>query len=76
MTPRAPIVRTAQVTEGAVFLYAGRPLRVARVTGDDAAAPVICEEMVSWGVSLAGQYCLWSVDLVVRAMASMPEVRR
>jgi hypothetical protein len=66
-----PVVRTAQVTQGAVFMHMGRPLRVDKVTGDDAAAPVILEELTSWGISGAGQYCLWSVDFVTRAMANI-----
>lgn len=53
-------------------MHAGRPLRVEKVMGDDAAAPVILEELTAWGNSLAGQFCLWSVDFVQRAMANMP----
>jgi hypothetical protein len=61
------IVRAAAIPAGLVFNYAGRFLRVCRVYGTDAAAPVIVEEIAPIGHALAGQYGLWSADAVMRA---------
>jgi hypothetical protein len=65
-TPRAE--RRAEIPRGVVFQSGGRFLRVYRVTGTDAAAPVIVEELQAFGSSLAGQYGLWSQDAVARAL--------
>lgn len=63
------IHRAAEIPAGAVFGYGGRFLKVVRVLGTDPAAPVIVEEMVSFGpVVLAGQLSLWAADGVSQAM--------
>lgn len=59
--------RRASIPARSVFNYAGRPLLVVRVVGDDPAAPVIVEEL-SDAVTLKGQLGLWSADGVSRAM--------
>lgn len=63
------LTRRAEIPAGAVFVHAGRPLKVVRVHGIDAAAPVIVEELASFGQAvLAGQYALWSVAGVAACM--------
>lgn len=64
---RPTIERQAPIAVGYVFNYAGRLLRVVRVHGEDAAAPVILEELSDFGTTLRGQYALWSRDFVLRA---------
>jgi hypothetical protein len=59
--------RRAQIPAGTVFDF-GRPLLVVETFGDDAAAPVIVEELVETEYSLKGQLGLWSLDGVTRAM--------
>lgn len=63
--------RRASIPTGAVFQSGGRFLKVYRVFGDvtDKAAPVIVEELQSFGPSLKGQFGLWSQDAVNRALA-------
>jgi hypothetical protein len=63
------IQRAASIATGVVFMHAGRALRVHRVTGKDAAAPVIVEELGTFGTTLAGQYALWSKDAVSRCLS-------
>jgi hypothetical protein len=65
-----PIIESpASVPADAVFQYGGRSLRVHRVYGNDARAPVIVEELASFGeTTLKGQFALWSLDAVRRAM--------
>lgn len=63
------IQRAAIIPSGAVFHYAGRALRVRRVWGSMAGDVVIVEELASFGHSLAGQYGIWSVEAVSRALA-------
>ena len=74
------LVRAAAIPAGLVFAYAGRFLRVTRVYGTDAAAPVIVEELAPIGHAFAGQYGLWSADAVMRAAADKlpfpPRVQR
>lgn len=65
----ATIERRAEIPAGAVFTYAGRPLRVRRVWGSMAGDVVIVEELAAFGNSLAGQYGIWSVEAVSRALA-------
>jgi hypothetical protein len=62
------IVRHAEVPSGAVFNFAGRPLRVFRTYGSDPAAPVILEELAAFGTTLRGQLSIWSADAVMRAL--------
>lgn len=76
MIPRQPslfdppaIQRAAIIPAGAVFHYAGRALRIRRVWGSMAGDVVIVEELASFGQSLAGQYGIWSVEAVSRALA-------
>jgi len=65
----SPVIeRRAEVPAGAVFLYAGRPLRIIKAMGTDPAAPVIVEELASFGKSLKGQFAIWSADAVSRVM--------
>lgn len=66
------IERRAEIPRGATFAYGGRFLKVYRVFGDvsDAAAPVIVEELQSFGSTLKGQFGLWSQDAVARALAN------
>lgn len=63
------IERRAEIPKGAVFSHGGRFLKIYRVFGTDAAAPVIVEELQSFGSTLKGQYGLWSQDAVARALA-------
>lgn len=63
------IERRAEVPAGAVFQSGGRFLKVYRVFGADASAPVIVEELQAFGTTLKGQYGLWSQDAVSRALA-------
>lgn len=74
----APIVRPAEIRTGTTFVFAGRLLRVERVTGSDAAAPVIVEELMDGPIMpdgapawYRGQFALWSADGVGRAIAGM-----
>jgi hypothetical protein len=69
------IERRATIPAGAVFHFAGRPLRVYRVFGDDARAPVIVEELAGFGSTLKGQFALWSHDAVARALAGSSPCR-
>jgi hypothetical protein len=63
--------RPASISAGFVFPFAGRHLRVVKAYGSDAAAPVIVEELASFGAStLKGQYALWSLQGVQRAAAT------
>jgi hypothetical protein len=63
------IERRAEIPAGMVFNYAGRPLLVVKSYGTDAAAPVIVEELASFGPrTLRGQLAIWSADSVSRAM--------
>lgn len=50
------------------FRFGGRPLRVVREYGTDAAAPVVVEELTS-RFTLKGQYALWSRQGVAREMS-------
>ncbi len=68
------IHRPAAIATGAVFNYAGRALRVYRVFGSVAGDVVIVEELASFGHSLAGQYGIWSVEAVSRALAGKEPV--
>jgi hypothetical protein len=68
--PPPVIERRAEVHAGTVFEFADRPLLVVKTYGNDAAAPVICEELAEFGTTLRGQYALWSQDNVQRAMAA------
>lgn len=63
------IERTASIAVGVVFNHGGRALRVHRAYGTDPRAPVIVEELASFGSTLKGQYALWSLDAVRRAMS-------
>lgn len=64
-----PIIeRRAEIPAGAVFTFAGRPLRVYRVMGTRGGDVVIVEELMSFGTTLRGQYGLWSVEAVTRAL--------
>ena len=62
------ITRRAEIPGGAVFMHGGRALRVFRVYGTDAAAPVIVEELTD-AVTIKGQLALWSAGAVTRALA-------
>jgi hypothetical protein len=65
-----PVVeRRAEIPAGAVFSSGGRFLKVYRVFGTDAAAPVIVEELQAFGSTLKGQFGLWSQEAVARALA-------
>lgn len=61
--------QAATIPRGAVFHYAGRALRVCRVWGSMSGDVVIVEELASFGSSLKGQYGIWSVEAVSRALA-------
>ncbi len=63
------IERRAEIPAGAVFQHSGRFLKVYRVFGTDARAPVIVEELQSFGSTLKGQFGLWSQDAVTRALS-------
>jgi hypothetical protein len=69
MFPPRVIERRAEIPAGAVFQSGGRFLKVYKVHGADAAAPVIVEELQSFGTTLKGQLGLWSQDAVERALA-------
>lgn len=76
MIPRQPtlfdppaIQRAAIIPAGAVFHFGDRALRVRRVWGSMSGDVVIVEELASFGKSLAGQYGIWSVEAVSRALA-------
>jgi hypothetical protein len=69
------IERAATIPADVVFHYAGRPLRVHRIYGTDARAPVIVEELVPFGTTLKGQFALWSYDAVARAIGGKPPCR-
>lgn len=60
--------RAASIPRGAVFTYAGRPLQVYRVMGTQGGDVVIVEELASFGTTLKGQFGLWSVEAVTRAL--------
>lgn len=64
------IVRPATLEPGTMFWWQGRPLKVAKVYGTDAAAPVIVEELTGDAHlgHLAGQYAIWSLDMVQQAI--------
>ncbi|RAI45275.1 hypothetical protein [Rhodoplanes roseus] len=64
---RPALRRDAAIAVGAVIWHGGRPLAVFRVHGEDAAAPVILEELTT-RCGLRGQLCLWSLDAVTKAM--------
>jgi hypothetical protein len=59
--------RPAQVAAGMTFQFGGRFLRVVKSYGTDPAAPVIVEELNSFGTTLKGQFSLWSADGVLRS---------
>jgi hypothetical protein len=61
------IQRRAELPAGTVFEYGGRALLVVKTRGTDPAAPVIVEELTD-SVSLKGQFGLWSLDGVSRAI--------
>lgn len=63
------IERRAEIPAGLVFRYAGRMLRVVKTYGTDPAAPIIVEELDTFGTTLRGQFGLWSCDGVQRAIA-------
>ena len=63
------IERRAEIPADTVFWFWGRPLRIIRCVGNDAAAPVIVEELTDDGLSIKGQLGLWSLDSVRMAMA-------
>lgn len=63
------IEQRAAIPAGLVFDYGGRVLRVHRLYGTDARAPVIVEELAEFGSTLKGQFALWSYDSVSRAAA-------
>jgi hypothetical protein len=60
--------RPAEIPSGAMFSFGGRPHEVVRTFGDDAAAPVIVEEIIETHHALEGQFGLWSAAGVTRAM--------
>ncbi len=61
MKPQTTIVRAAEIPAGLVFISDGRVYTVVRVHGTDARAPVIV-------VQHDGQYALWALDGVRRAI--------
>jgi hypothetical protein len=64
-----PVVeRRAEIPAGTVFAYGGRQLMVTKSYGTDNAAPVIVEELTD-RYAIKGQYALWSLDCVRRAVA-------
>jgi hypothetical protein len=63
------IQRAAIIPRGAVFHFAGRALQVYRVFGTIAGDVVIVEELASFGSTLKGQWAIWSVEAVSRALA-------
>ncbi|MCT8970602.1 hypothetical protein [Microbaculum marinisediminis] len=64
--------RPAPIAVGTVFVWAGRPLKVASVHGEDSSAPVIVEELADGFGWLEGQYALWSLGGVMGALYSGP----
>lgn len=67
---KPPVIeRRAEIPRGAVFTFAGRPLQVYRVMGTLGGDVVIVEELASFGSTLKGQFGLWSVEAVSRALA-------
>jgi hypothetical protein len=63
------ITRPARIHAGMVFRFGGRMLRVHRVyDGDDAATPVIVDELSDGPRWLGGQYGLWSAGDIMRAL--------
>lgn len=62
------IERRAEIPAGTIFSYGGRSLLVTKTYGTNAAAPVIVIEIAESAASLKGQYALWSVQDVQRAM--------
>lgn len=63
------IERAATIPAGAVFMHGGRALRIYRLYGNDAHAPVIVEELASFGATtLKGQFSLWNYRAVSDAM--------
>jgi hypothetical protein len=69
-TRRPTMSRQAKtrIPKGTVFVQAGRLLAVVQTHGTDAAAPVIVEELASSPPALRGQFAMWSVEGVTRAM--------
>lgn len=63
------IERNQQAPSGAVFWHRGRPLKIVRSYGTDARAPVIVEELATFGSTLTGQYALWSCKAVLSCLA-------
>lgn len=63
---RPAITRQAKVAVDQVVYFWGRALRVAKIHGDDPAAPVILEELGESAVALKGQLSLWSLDSLRR----------
>jgi hypothetical protein len=66
------ITRPASLPSGVVFTYAGRAMRIARTYGTAGNSAVIVEELAEFGTTLRGQYGLWSVDAVSRAISNTP----
>lgn len=68
------IVRPALPGVDTVFFHWGRPLRIARLYGEDPAAPVIVEELADgWNGDIRygkGQLSLWSLAGVTRVLAN------
>ena len=54
---------------GQQFVFAGRVLEIVRVYGEKDASPVVVMEHNPPPPALPGQYALWSVDRVERAIA-------
>lgn len=51
--------RPAPIQPGQIIMIGMRPVMVVRLHGTDDAAPVIVEEMISFGASLPGQLALF-----------------
>lgn len=66
---RPHLERRAEIPAGSVFRFGSRLIRVHRVTGSDAAAPVIVEELSDGPAWLAGQFSIWSAGAVTTAMS-------
>lgn len=59
-----------EIEAGMKFTFGGRTLRVISVHGEDAQAPVVTEELSSFGqTALRGQLSLWSASAVQTAGA-------
>jgi hypothetical protein len=69
------IERAATIPAGIVFRFYGRALRVHRLYGSDARAPVIVEELAEFGSTLKGQFAIWSYDAVSRAVGGKSPCR-